>query len=684
MDSYEATKVVFSRIQTLDPENASKIMGYLLLQDHGEKELIRLAFGPDTNLHNLILKAKTNLGLSSNSNPNTPSSLSSSPFNPISRPITNPLSSSRMTSNGFDNMMITNPSSPSSNSACWPRSTSFSTPSLSYASVVKETSNIGSGSSSSSSSSLLSSALPYNTSSSSSSELIDHDQYQLQDHFAFLNDSKMDDLYDPSAYYAESAFHKRSYLAPSMCFGSEDASSGLGWKPCLYFARGFCKNGSTCRFLHSDSVDATTTAAINVGSPSKLNEFEQCQELLRSKAAHQQKLAAASQFMAGASFPYNKCLNFLMQQQNDTQRSAAALMMGDELHKFGRCPPESNDFSSIGLGGIVNPGSRQIYLTFPADSTFREEDVSNYFSIYGPVQDVRIPYQQKRMFGFVTFVYPETVKMILAKGNPHFVCDSRVLVKPYKEKGKIPDKKQQHQQQQQLERGEYSMCSSPSGLDSREPFDLHLGARMFYDTQEILMRRKLEEQAIELQGRRLMNLQLLDFKNNHQHYHPHQYHHNLSAVGSPIPSPTLTHTPNNQTLILPPDGIDQQVPTEKCGNPAEDEDDQHQLLKEMNSACNINGNSNSSGKEEKSNPEESELSESLEHILPDSLFACPKKSADDNHTVLSTAPVEANENTSTLSSNNNQLLPSASPLTMATMKNVFAKCPGFLLGMECS
>lgn len=62
------------------------------------------------------------------------------------------------------------------------------------------------------------------------------------------------------------------------------------------------------------------------------------------------------------------------------------------------------------------------------------------FSIYGPVQDVRIPYQQKRMFGFVTFVYPDTVKLILAKGNPHFVCDARVLVKPYKEKGKVPDK----------------------------------------------------------------------------------------------------------------------------------------------------------------------------------------------------------------------------------------------------
>ncbi|RWW38109.1 hypothetical protein BHE74_00056682 [Ensete ventricosum] len=89
---------------------------------------------------------------------------------------------------------------------------------------------------------------------------------------------------------------------------------------------------------------------------------------------------------------------------------------------------------------MANPGSRQIYLTFPADSTFTEEDVSNYFRLVLTLQDVRIPFQQKRMFGFVTFVYPETVKLILAKGNPHFVCDARVLVKPYKEKGKVPDK----------------------------------------------------------------------------------------------------------------------------------------------------------------------------------------------------------------------------------------------------
>lgn len=44
------------------------------------------------------------------------------------------------------------------------------------------------------------------------------------------------------------------------------------------------------------------------------------------------------------------------------------------------------------------------------------------------------------MFGFVTFVDPETVKMILDKGNPHYVRGSRVLVKPYKEKSNLNER----------------------------------------------------------------------------------------------------------------------------------------------------------------------------------------------------------------------------------------------------
>ncbi|KAM1037730.1 hypothetical protein ACFX15_031883 [Malus domestica] len=52
MDSYEATRTEFSRIQNLDPKNASKkIMGLLLIQDHGEKGMISLSFGLEAFLH---------------------------------------------------------------------------------------------------------------------------------------------------------------------------------------------------------------------------------------------------------------------------------------------------------------------------------------------------------------------------------------------------------------------------------------------------------------------------------------------------------------------------------------------------------------------------------------------------------------------------------------------------------
>jgi len=134
-------------------------------------------------------------------------------------------------------------------------------------------------------------------------------------------------------------------------------------------------------------------------------------------------------------------------------------------------------------------------------------------------------------------------------------------------------------QQQQVDRGDFSPCGTPTGLDARDQFDLQLGrlwwklpfyylfrlclcqtystqhvyflncmllgGRMLYNTQDMLWRRKLEEQAdlqqaLELQSRRLMGLQLLDIKKHHQR---------ALSTGSPIPSPT--HSPNmfNQNIV---------------------------------------------------------------------------------------------------------------------------------------
>ena len=51
------------------------------------------------------------------------------------------------------------------------------------------------------------------------------------------------------------------------------------------------------------------------------------------------------------------------------------MLGGDDAHKFvGRPRLDHADLASM-----MNPGSRQICLTFPLDSTFREVDISNYF-----------------------------------------------------------------------------------------------------------------------------------------------------------------------------------------------------------------------------------------------------------------------------------------------------------------
>ncbi|KAM0997188.1 hypothetical protein TB1_006503 [Malus domestica] len=669
MGSYELTNVLFSKIKTLDPENAIKIMGYLLIQDFAEKDLIRLAYGPETLLHSLILRAKIQLGLLANSSSASSTPSSPSPLNPIARPTNgSPFSqSSPRIPNGFD--FGKTPSSPSSNS--WPLS-GFPSNSVSpKASPLLSYDNIRAGSFS----------LPVHSHQFSKdgggdgwpgSDLIE--EHQLNEYLSFLNESssssRPEDFIDPrlelghgvpdwahSVNNGDTHFHRRSYSASDACLGSEDPALGVGFKPCLYFARGFCKNGNNCKFVHGGFADSDGSGAI-VGSPSNLDGFEQHEEMMRLKA-QQQRLAAASQFMAGASpSSYNKYMNFLLQQQNDPQR-VAAMMMGDELYKFGRCRPDRNELLAMASVEKASSASRQIYLTFPAESTFRDEDVSEYFSKFGPVQDVRIPYQQKRMFGFVTFVYPETVRLILSKGNPHFICDSRVLVKPYKEKGKILDKRQQ--QQQHLERGEFSPCLSPGGLDSRDPYDLPLGGRMFYNTQEMLLRRKLEEQvelqqAIELQGRRLMSLQLPDWKNDRLPHH----HRSLSVGAHGPPLSPHSHAQINQN-ILPFDSTEQEVAEDHSDTPAASISvtgavaELQQLQMEDNLAFihnNVNGNGNGKDKEQGSNLDAPNLHKiSVEQVLPDSLFASPTNSAGDHLSALSTAVPKVNDTAITTETN---------------------------------
>ncbi|KAL8160978.1 hypothetical protein V2J09_012467 [Rumex salicifolius] len=643
MDPYEATKFVFSRIQHLDPENASKIMGLLLIQDNGEKEMIRLAFGPENLLHNVILKARQELGIISSNTPSTPPSTAAAATtttttgNQNNNKNNNPFSLSRQNS-VFKPNGLKIPSSLSISSLASPSSASSPSWGPSVFPDFHSPDELISPNSSSATNCM-----------QPSSDLID--EIQLQEQLSFLNDPDNYPNYNSGPNWGP---HRRSCSVSDISLGlGDDVTGSLGWKPCLYYARGYCKNGSSCRFLHGGDSDSGSSL---VGSPNKIDIMDQAHELLRSKSMQHQKLMAASQLLAASnSYPFSgsKCLNFLVQQQNESQRAAAALMMGEDMHKFSRSRLSRSDFL---INGDSSPGSRQIYLTFPADSNFKEEDVSNYFSIYGPVQDVRIPYQQKRMFGFVTFVYPETVKIILAKGNPHFVCDARVLVKPYKEKGKVPDKFRK-QQLQQMERGDFSACTSPTGLDHpRDPFDNQLGSRMMYNnTQDLLWRRKLEEQsdfqqALELQSRRLMDLQL-DIKRSH-------HHRALSTGAAPFPSaysPTYNR-PLNVSDRLSPDRNQENGSSPNAATLASDIQLFQKAVNEIDDEEKIGSvNESNNGKDSPlSNEEDSSLPESLEHNLPDSPFASPTKGNRERLTAFTNG-----EHTSPVPSANGSLLASS-------------------------
>lgn len=624
MDEFDATSILFNRIKSIDPDNASKIMGYILIQDVKERDLLRLASGPETLMQALIFRAKSQLGLSSNTlSTTTPTSPSPNNHNPFSRlnNCSNNSNNNHVGRNPFAQMsprVVTNNGYLDFGKNA-PLSEPKPSPFLSFEnirsgsclvhSVVKNDVGVGDSGGNSSGNDYM-------------------EELQFNDYLSFLDESsKNEDFSDHRSQFSSwgqdlnnggdvHLQHRRSFSASDACFGTEDAGFNLGYRPCLYFARGFCKNGESCKFVHGGFGDGGEVNGVIVGSPNKMDGLylQQHEEMMRMKAAAHQQRLAASQFASGVSppLPYDKCMDFLLHQQNDPQRAAAALMLSDEFYKFGQGRAERNDFLAMGLAEKLTSANRQIYLTFPADSTFKDEDVSNYFSIFGPVQDVRIPYQQKRMFGFVTFVYPETVKLILARGNPHFICDSRVLVKPYKEKGKIVEKRQQ-----QFERGNMSPCSSPSGVDSRDPYDLHLGTKMLYHTQELMLRRKLEEQAelqqaIEFQRRRLMNLQLPNLKNHSIHHHQRSL-----SVGSPITSPARADV--NQNVIFPSFVDNSTANNSSNVTTAADQEPQT----EVNAACILNNVSNNT-KEESS---KTEGCESSAEILPCN-FASMRKSAD--------------------------------------------------------
>lgn len=472
MDCSEATRIVFNRIQKFEPENVTKIVGFLLLKDDGKGEvMIRLAFSSDQVLYKWINTAKLELAKPGLSGPISP------PMKPA--PISN----------------IPPQFSPFSPPAKFHVPTPYWDPQL----PMENNQDF----------------VPVRY----PDELQNQTQFlSLDDQFELVNSGLSG--FSNEYYYPEGAL-RGTRRSPSL--------HEFPVKSCHYFNKGFCKHGSNCRYFHGQAIPESFAHMFGPNSNEFLNEdqlvspgrLEQLEleisELLKSRRGHPVSIASLpmvyyekygkvlqgdgylteSQRHGKVGYSLTKLLARLKNSIRliDRPHGQHAVVLAEDAPKYMEYRSERND-----PGPIVS-GSRQIYLTFPAESTFTEEDVSNYFNTFGSVEDVRIPCQQKRMFGFVTFVSADTVKMILAKGNPHFVCGARVLVKPYREKLKVADRKYPDK----IEAPMY-FPSHYIDMDS----ELNLMARGS-ETSRLLRKQFIEdqEQSLEHERKRLAELQLV-------------------------------------------------------------------------------------------------------------------------------------------------------------------------------
>ncbi|XP_004293466.1 PREDICTED: zinc finger CCCH domain-containing protein 18 isoform X1 [Fragaria vesca subsp. vesca] len=489
MDFSESTKVVYSRIQKLDPENVGKIIGILLLQEHGERNMIRLAFSPDNLIQSVINKAKTELCKHVVSSPISPSqvnqvAVSDLPmqFTPYSPSLTRPIS-------------------------C-PTTLGAANPFSREAQVAGDQQPLQ--------------AVDFIPPGYLDSAAED---YCLQSHqMQFLPD------FSSNICYHEPALGVRTRRSPSL--------PEFPLKVCHYFSKGFCKHGNNCRYFHGHAMPESFSQFFcpnsneaqgddHVVSPGSLEKLEyEIIELLKSRRGFPISIASLpmmyyekygrtlqaegylteSQRHGKAGYSLTKLLARLKNSIRliDRPHGQHSVILAEDIPKYLEYTGEKTE-----PGGII-AGSRQIYLTFPAESNFTEQDVSNYFNKYGPVQDVRIPCQQKRMFGFVTFLYADTVRHILSKGNPHFVCGARVLVKPYREKSRPVDRKFSDKMQ-------HSPCFNSHYIDADA--DLHSMPRIC-DSSRLLRKQFIEEhqQVLECERRRRSEMHLAAKPLSHHHH----------------------------------------------------------------------------------------------------------------------------------------------------------------------
>ncbi|PKU87739.1 zinc finger CCCH domain-containing protein 18-like isoform X1 [Dendrobium catenatum] len=449
MEIEKYTQDLLQRIQKIEPENAIKIFGYLLLQ-HSIEEIMEYVSGTEEKIHSLIAEAKSYFMLSPKFK--FPDHLHPCYSHAISLPLSTP-------------------------------------PSIRVPVLNQHTVNHQS-------------------------------PFQNLDHFPHNDSWTMEEhLYPSNSIGVDLPVNFRF---PGFSFGSRSQALPSD----NYFYKGYCKLGQSCKSFHDHANPDCFNTMFGISvkefpiedhmfSPGLIEKLEmEITKLLRTRRGVPVSLSLLPVFyqeMYGKpllpegylteSRRHGKVVLSLMkllaQLTNirlfDRPHGQYWVILDEDVSKYMEFMTERNDPG--------NSSSHQIYLTFPAESTFTDADVQNYFNQFGPVHDVRIPHQEKRMFGFVSFYHPQTVKQILEMGHPHNICGSRVLVKPYIEKSKLVQRKYAEKLNDEM----YTSSASFEMDNALSPRQRACENSQFHKKQQIedcepavdLMRRQLELQLCQ-------------------------------------------------------------------------------------------------------------------------------------------------------------------------------------------
>lgn len=212
MDISEYTRIVFDKLHRFEPENATKIIGYLLLQDHGEQEMVKLASLPDHLIRGVAYKARTELQRLA----------ARSAIQPISLPI--------------------------NSQQC-----------LNHLSVISPTSVITPGTPTSPASFQVQS--PYwdpQSASNTNAEFMalgyldSISEFQKQTPL-FSLDNHMDTMNSGTAGIAND-YYGLDASSVSNLGGKNGRRFEFPVKTCHYFNKGFCKHGNSCRYYHEQGA----------------------------------------------------------------------------------------------------------------------------------------------------------------------------------------------------------------------------------------------------------------------------------------------------------------------------------------------------------------------------------------------------------------------------------------------